>query len=69
MSSTIVLCLVDLSGDYGTLKNALDNAIREMGPVYLFVNCAGMAICGKLEDNSSSDIMVYLIWSIGIILK
>lgn len=54
----LLLCLVDLSGDYDTLKNVLDNAIRETGPLYLFINCAGMALCGTLEDSSPSDIMV-----------
>jgi 3-dehydrosphinganine reductase len=43
------------------VKQAFNNAIKEMGPLYLFVNCAGMAICGRLEDNSSSDIMVFFV--------
>jgi len=37
---------------------SLDDAIKETGPPYLFFNCAGMALCGTLEDNSPSDIMV-----------
>lgn len=49
---------MDLAEDYDIVKKSLDNAIRDMGPLYLFVNCAGMAICGTLECNSSSDIMV-----------
>lgn len=44
-----------------------------MGPLYLFVNCAGMAICGRLEDNSSGDIMVFtivlLLWFYLILLN
>jgi len=40
------------------VKRAFDNAIREMGPLSLFINCAGMAICGTLEDISPSNIMV-----------
>ncbi|VVC26825.1 Hypothetical protein CINCED_3A011929 [Cinara cedri] len=48
---------MDLAGDYDIVKKSFDNAIREMGPLYMFVNCAGMAICGTLECNSSSDIM------------
>lgn len=54
----LILFKVDLSGDYDTLKNVLDNAIGETGPLYLFINCAGMALCGTLEDSSPSDIMV-----------
>jgi len=48
---------VDLSGDYDIVKNSFDNALKGMGPLSLFINCAGMALCGVLEDNSTSDIM------------
>ncbi|XP_016663454.1 3-ketodihydrosphingosine reductase isoform X2 [Acyrthosiphon pisum] len=48
---------VDLAGDYNMVKTTLNNAIDEMGPLCLFINCAGMAICGTLEDISSNDIM------------
>jgi len=40
------------------VKNSFDNALKGMGPLSLFINCAGMALCGVLEDNSTSDIMV-----------
>lgn len=53
-----VVCLVDLASDYEVVKASLDNAIREIGTPYLFFNCAGMALCGTLENHSSSDIMV-----------
>lgn len=63
--SIICLCnvhnlidLVDLAGDYHIVKEAFDNAVRETGPLYLFINCAGMAICGTLEDISPSSILV-----------
>ena len=46
------------------VKKKINNAIGEMGPLYLFINCAGMAICGTLEDNSTNDIMVFLIFNI-----
>lgn len=50
---------VDLAGDYDIVKKAFDNVIKEMGPLHLFVNCAGMAICGTLENISPSNIMVF----------
>lgn len=53
-------CLVDLAGDFNSVKRSIDNAIEQMGPPYLFVNCAGMALCGTLEDNSPDDIRVFL---------
>lgn len=56
--------LVDLAGDYSVVKTAFNDAIGEMGPLYLFINCAGMAICGTLEDVSTNDIMVLLIINI-----
>lgn len=46
------------------VKNTFNNAIGEMGPLYLFINCAGMAIGGTLEDSSTSDIMVFLIFDL-----
>ncbi|XP_015366557.1 PREDICTED: 3-ketodihydrosphingosine reductase [Diuraphis noxia] len=48
---------VDLAGDYSMVKTTLNIAINEMGPLYLFINCAGMAICGTLEEVSTNDIM------------
>ncbi|XP_026817902.1 3-ketodihydrosphingosine reductase [Rhopalosiphum maidis] len=49
---------VDLAGDYSMVEKTFNNAIEDnMGPLYLFINCAGMAICGTLEDSSTSDIM------------
>jgi len=35
-----------------------------MGPLCLFINCAGMAICGTLEEVSTNDVMVVLNFSI-----
>lgn len=31
---------------------------EESGPVYMLVNVAGGAVCGKLEDTSAADIQV-----------
>lgn len=51
---------VDVSGSYEAIEKALDAAEEDLGPIYMLVNCAGMAICGKLEDTSVADIK-YLI--------
>ncbi|GLG95616.1 Dehydrogenase/reductase SDR family protein 7-like [Gryllus bimaculatus] len=47
---------VDVSENYEAIEKALDAAEEDLGPVYMLVNCAGMAICGKLEDTNISDI-------------
>jgi len=46
------------------VKTTFNKAIDEMGPLCLFINCAGMAICGTLENVSTNDIMVFLIFHI-----
>jgi len=51
------------------VKNTFNNVIQEIGPLYLFINCAGMAICGTLEDNSTDDIMVFLIFNIKYLIS
>lgn len=43
------------------VKKLFDNEIKKMGPLYLFVNCAGMALCGTLENTTPSDIMVFIV--------
>ncbi|XP_060537081.1 3-ketodihydrosphingosine reductase [Cylas formicarius] len=41
-------------------REAVENNILELettvGPIYMLVNCAGFAVCGKLEDISDSNI-------------
>lgn len=46
------------------VKTAFNNAVDDIGPLYLFVNCAGLAICGTLEDISTNDIMVFSMFNI-----
>lgn len=52
-----------MAGDYNMVEKTFNNAIEDMGPLYLFINCAGMALCGILEDISTDDIMVFLIFN------
>ncbi|XP_067005185.2 3-ketodihydrosphingosine reductase isoform X1 [Anabrus simplex] len=47
---------LDVGDNYDAVEKALHAAEDDMGPIYLLVNCAGMAICGRLEDTSVSDI-------------
>lgn len=49
---------VDLSSDYNAVEKALWTLEEESGPIYMLVNCAGGAVCGKLEDTSANDIQV-----------
>jgi 3-dehydrosphinganine reductase len=49
---------VDVSDNYEDVEKALHDVEEEHGPIYMLVNCAGMAICGRLEDTSVSDIKV-----------
>jgi len=51
------------------VKTTFNNAIDEMGPLCLFINCAGMGICGNFKDVSTNDIMVFLIFNIKIMLN
>ena len=49
---------MDVSGSYEEVEKAIHNAEEEVGPISLLVNCAGMAICGRLEDTTVQDIKV-----------
>ncbi|XP_058058723.1 3-ketodihydrosphingosine reductase [Anopheles bellator] len=46
---------LDLSRDYEAVSKTLDELERDVGPIYMLVNCAGMAICGTVEDTSVTD--------------
>lgn len=47
---------LNISDNYEDIEKALHDAEEELGPIFMLVNCAGMAICGRLEDTSVSDI-------------
>lgn len=47
---------LDIGEDYNTVEKALNDLERTMGPIYMLVNCAGTAICGKIEDTSVEDL-------------
>ncbi|CAD1477804.1 unnamed protein product [Heterotrigona itama] len=47
---------LDIGKDYNAVEKALSDLERTMGPIYMLVNCAGTAICGKIEDTSVADL-------------
>lgn len=47
---------LDIGEDYDAVAKALSDLERTMGPIYMLVNCAGTAICGKVEDTSVADL-------------
>lgn len=47
---------LDIGEDYEAVEKALNDLERTMGPIYMLVNCAGTAICGKIEDTTIPDL-------------
>lgn len=50
---------LDLSKSYDIVKNALGTLEEEIAPIYMLLNCAGGAICGRVDEISPDD-AVYL---------
>lgn len=46
---------VDLSKNYDTVQNVLATLENEVAPIYWLVNCAGGAICGRVDELSADD--------------
>lgn len=46
---------LDLSSNYEAVQSALEQLERDMGEIYMLVNCAGMAICGTVDDFDAAD--------------
>lgn len=42
------------------VKKKFNEIEEKMGPVYMLGNCAGVAICGKLEDTEDKDVQTML---------
>ncbi|CAG5100261.1 Similar to KDSR: 3-ketodihydrosphingosine reductase (Homo sapiens) [Cotesia congregata] len=51
-SQRIEYLSLDISKDYETIEKSFLDIEKTMGPIYMLVNCAGMAICGKIEDTT-----------------
>lgn len=50
---------VDLSKSYDTVQTVLATLENEVAPIYWLVNCAGGAICGRVDEVSADD-AIYL---------
>lgn len=47
---------VDLAKSYESVENAFKEIEQTSGqPIFMLINCAGMAICGTVEDTSPED--------------
>ncbi|XP_055641223.1 3-ketodihydrosphingosine reductase [Toxorhynchites rutilus septentrionalis] len=46
---------IDLCSSYGAVEKAFQEIEETVGSIYMLVNCAGMAICGTIEDTSIED--------------
>lgn len=49
---------MDVSRDAEAVAKALAEAEEGSGPVFMLVNCAGQAVCGKIEDMSVDEFKV-----------
>lgn len=47
---------LDVGESYDNVEKAFGELEKTMGPVYMLVNCAGTAICGKIEDTRPADL-------------
>ncbi|EZA60332.1 hypothetical protein DMN91_010553 [Ooceraea biroi] len=47
---------LDVGASYENVEKALADLEGTMGPVYMLVNCAGTAICGKIEDTTIDNL-------------
>lgn len=54
-SQKINIKAIDLSSDYDNISSLLSETEVISGDIYMLVNCAGLAICGTVEDTSAKD--------------
>lgn len=46
---------LDLSKGYADIEECFGDLDRSVGPIYALINCAGMAICGTVDEMSVDD--------------
>ena len=51
---------LDVSKSYTEVEKSLNDLEKSMGPIYMLLNCAGTAICGKIEDTSIESLKLML---------
>ncbi|XP_033224468.1 3-ketodihydrosphingosine reductase [Belonocnema kinseyi] len=47
---------LDIGKSYEDVEKSLHDLEKSMGPIYMLVNCAGTAICGKIEDTTAESL-------------
>ncbi|XP_015604701.1 3-ketodihydrosphingosine reductase [Cephus cinctus] len=47
---------LDIGKSYENVEKSLNDLEKTMGPIYMLVNCAGTAICGKIEDTTTENL-------------
>lgn len=47
---------MNLADNYESVERALLDVEKSVGPIYMLVNCAGTAICGKIEDTTTENL-------------
>lgn len=47
---------LDISNSYDDIESTFNNLERSMGQIYMLINCAGTAICGKIEDTTVENL-------------
>lgn len=47
---------LNIGESYDNIEKAFNEMEKSMGPIYMLINCAGTAICGKIEDTRSEDL-------------
>lgn len=43
---------LDVTLDFDRVQSVIDELDSKQGPCYMMVNCAGTAVCGKIEDTT-----------------
>lgn len=51
---------LDVTSDYNVIEESLFCLEREVGPIFMLVNCAGMCICGEFEKMEVDDIKLMI---------
>ncbi|XP_066599146.1 3-ketodihydrosphingosine reductase [Prorops nasuta] len=55
-SQKIEYLSVDITQSYADVEKALKDCEKSTGPIYMLINCAGTAICGRIEDISPESL-------------
>lgn len=46
---------MDVSKSSMAIEEALNSLENDVGPIFMFINCAGLAVCGTVVDATESD--------------